>query len=333
MPYSPVAGVWNLLIRKFTSALVDTPILLIAWRRPHTLRKVIDAIRPVAPTRLFIACDGPNPNRPGEVEAVQATRNVVEDELNWPCQINRLYSDVNQGCRQGVSRAISWFFEHVEEGIILEDDCIPHPSFFPYCSSLLQLYRDDTRVWCISGNNFQDGQRHGNASYYFSRIPLIWGWATWRRCWNQYDIDISLWPAFRDSGLMKTVFTDPVELIYWSNIWQWLYYNGQPNTWDYQWCFLCVSNGGLSIEPNQNLVSNIGFGDAATHTTGDEAKTTPAQDLGPLVHPQFVLFNAEAAEYTFEHKFCGKLMRRDFKLLPRIKVRALRSIKRLLAIF
>ena len=127
----------------------DTPLLLIAWRRPHTLRQVIDAIRPVAPTRIFVACDGPNPERPGEAEKVAATRAVIEQEINWPCQIERLYSDVNQGCRLGVSRAISWFFEQVEEGIILEDDCVPHPDFFIYCANLLERYRHDEHIWCI----------------------------------------------------------------------------------------------------------------------------------------------------------------------------------------
>ncbi|MDI9406541.1 MAG: hypothetical protein QM522_07510 [Chitinophagaceae bacterium] len=117
---------------------MNTPLLLIAWRRPHTLRQVIDAIRPVAPTRLYVACDGPNPDRPGEAEKVAATRAVIETEIDWPCQIERLYADVNQGCRLGVSLAISWFFEQVEEGIILEEDCVPHPDFFPYCTTLLE---------------------------------------------------------------------------------------------------------------------------------------------------------------------------------------------------
>ena len=142
----------------------DVPILLIAWRRPHTLRQVIDAIRQVQPTRLYVACDGPIPDRPGEAEKVLATKNVIEDEINWKCHVEHLYSDVNQGCRLGVSRAVSWFFDQVEEGIILEDDCVPHPDFFTYCSTLLDRYRHDTRVWCVSGNNFQNGQWRGDGS-------------------------------------------------------------------------------------------------------------------------------------------------------------------------
>ena len=128
---------------------MNTPLLLIVWRRPHTLRQVINAIRPLAPSRLFVACDGPNPNRLGEDEKVAATRAVIDHEIDWPCHIERLYSNVNLGCRLGVSRAITWFFEHVEEGIILEDDCVPHSDFFIYCSTLLDRYRYDTSVFNV----------------------------------------------------------------------------------------------------------------------------------------------------------------------------------------
>ena len=298
---------------------MNTPVLLIAWRRPQTLRQVINAIRPVSPTRMFVACDGPNFDRPGESAKVSATRQVIENEINWSCDINYLYSDENQGCRLGVSRAIGWFFAHVDEGIILEDDCVPHPDFFPYCESLLQRYRHDTRVWCISGNNFQDGHVRGDGSYYFSRIPLIWGWATWRRCWQHYDVGITKWPVLKDSALIEEIFSDPLERTYWSNTWQWLFDRGLPDTWDYQWLLTCLSNGGLSIEPNQNLVNNVGFGEDATHTTGEQRPTTVAAGLGELVHPTFVLCNPEAARYTFDHVFTGAQLRRDLEPLQRLK--------------
>jgi len=154
----------------------DPPLLLIAWRRPHTLRHVLTAIRSVAPAKIYIACDGPSSDRPGEAEKVAATRIVIDQEIDWPCQIIRRYSEKNQGCRLGVSNAISWFFDNEEEGIILEDDCVPHPDFFPCCSELLARYRDDERVWCISGSNFQDDQWRGVGSYYFSRYNHCWGW-------------------------------------------------------------------------------------------------------------------------------------------------------------
>lgn len=286
---------------------MDTPILLIAWRRPHTLRQVIDAIRPVAPSRLYVACDGPNPERPGEAEKVAATRAVIEHEIDWPCQIDRLYADVNQGCRLGVSRAISWFFDHVEEGIILEDDCVPHPDFFSYCTTLLERYRHDNRVWCISGNNFEDGPWSAEYDYFFARIPMVWGWATWRTRWNHYDEKIVKWPKLKTANLGSSVFPDAAMRSYWFSIWDQLFHLGKPDTWDYQWVFVCVSNGGLTSLPCQNLVSNVGFGADATHTLQNSV-VRDAKGLQSLLlkGPKFVLSDALADRYIFDYHFGGK---------------------------
>jgi hypothetical protein len=303
---------------------MDTPLLLIAWRRPHTLRQVINAIRPVAPTRLFVACDGPNPERPGEVEKVAATRAVIENEIDWPCQIERLYYDVNQGCRLGVSRAITWFFEQVEKGIVLEDDCVPHPDFFPYCTTLLERYRHDTRVWCISGDNFQNGQWRGDGSYYFSRYNHCWGWASWRRCWQHYDAELTQWPALRDSGLLETMFEHSLERKYWRRIWQRLSDQGKPDTWDYQWTFTCLANGGLTILPNRNLVSNVGFGEDATHTTSGSLKSLISEGININQHPTLLLRDISADRYTFDNHFGGKWLRLPLSIL-RIPMRVSRA--------
>ena len=290
---------------------MDTPLLLIAWRRPHTLRRVINAIRPVAPTRIFVACDGPNPDRPGERENVAATRAVIETEIDWPCQIECFYSDVNQGCRQGVSRAITWFFEQVEEGIILEDDCVPHPDFFPYCTTLLELYRHDTRVWCISGNNFEDIPWKNNNDYFFSSIPMIWGWATWRSRWIHYDSSLLQWPKFKHEKFADSFFGDPVMTRFWRRIWDNIYLCGKPDTWDYQWVFTCVSNSGLSVIPRFNLIYNIGFGSGATHTN----KWRAPQEVGgfenadQLDHATFVCRDAYVDGFVFDSHFGGRFLR------------------------
>jgi hypothetical protein len=314
---------------------LDTPLLLIAWRRPHTLRQVIDAIRPLAPTRLYVACDGPNPERPGEEEKVAATRRVIENEIDWPCQVERLYFDVNQGCSIGPIRAINWFFDQVEEGIILEDDCVPHPDFFPYCTSLLERYRNDARVWCISGNNFQNGQWRGNGSYYFSRYNHCWGWASWRRCWQNYDAELSEWPALRDSGLLKTIFDDPVEREYWKSIWQRTYAKKDLITWwDYQWTFTCLANSGLTALPNRNLVSNVGFGGDATHTTGKAIDTSIGEGLDARQHPAFVLRDASADRYTFDELFGGKWYRFPLSAIRfpgRVAGKAVRRVQALMS--
>lgn len=297
---------------------MQTPVLLLIWRRPHTLRQVIDAMRPIAPEHLFVACDGPNPQRPGEVGRVAASRALVESEIDWPCQIKRFYSDTNQGCRLGVSRAISWFFEQVEEGIILEDDCVPHLDFFHYCTTLLQRYRYDTRVWCISGSNFQNGQWRGDGSYYFSHYSHCWGWASWRRCWQHYDAELSQLRPLLDSGLLKTIFSDPLEQRYWSRLWQRLHTEGKPDSWAYRWAFTCFANGGLTALPNRNLVTNVGFGEGATHTTGRAdgvATTRTGAGLQKVKSPTFALRDTDADRYSFHHVFGGNRLRFPRSLL------------------
>ncbi len=281
----------------------DTPLLLIAWRRPHTLRKVIEAIRPVAPTRLFVACDGPNPERPGEAEKVAATREVIETKIDWPCQIERLYSDVNQGCRLGVSRAITWFFEQVEEGIILEDDCVPHADFIAYCCELLDRYRSDSRVWCISGTNQQNGIKRTSDSYYFSQHMHCWGWATWRNRWNHYDVTLSSWLELNANGWTEGLFDSPSEYLHWKKIWDQAAF-GFTSTWDVQWYYCCFINSGLVILPSRSLICNIGFGSDATHSTGDqlvlELESAP---VFPLKHPRIIRPHRAADRYTTKTEF------------------------------
>lgn len=307
---------------------LDLPVLLLTWRRPQTLRQVINAIRPVAPTRIFVACDGPNPDRPGEAEKVAATRQVIEQEIDWPCQIERLFSDTNQGCRLGVSRAITWFFEQVDEGIILEDDCVPHLDFFFYCTTLLERYRDDMRVWCISGNNFEDGPWGGEHDYFFTKIPMVWGWATWKNRWNTYDESLAKWPTFKGEGHGISVFSDPEMKLYWFSIWDKLFRSSRPDTWDYQWVFCCISNGGLCILPRHNLVANIGFGNDATHTTGPSlVRGTNGLNRHSLLGPNFVLSDPRADRYIFDIYFGGKFRRFPFSMLRRPKSFALSLVR------
>lgn len=306
----------------------DTPVLLMAWRRPETTRQVIDAMRAVAPSRVFVACDGPRDGHPDEAEAVRACRALIDRAIDWPCTVERLYRDSNRGCRRGVSEALQWFFGRVDEGIVLEDDCVPHVDFFSYCAQLLERYRNDTRIWCISGDNFQDGAWRGDGSYYFSHYTHVWGWASWRRVWQHYDDGLQRWPAFRASGLLPSVFGDPVEADYWRGIWDRLSEEGIPDTWDYQLLFACVSNGGLTVLPNQNLVRNIGFGMGATHTVDvNHFHPQPAHGILPLRHPGFVVRDPVADAYAFDHHFGGKHLRER----PTIRQRLLRRARRLLA--
>jgi len=279
-------------------------VLLIAWRRPDTIEAVINSLRVANPERVYVACDGPNPARAGEAEMVKLTRSVVEKAIDWPCKVEELYSEINLGCRLGVSTAINWFFDQEEEGIILEDDIVVHEDFFNYCANLLNHYRNDTRVWAISADNFQDGQWRGSGSYYFSHNPHCWGWASWRRAWRHYDLNLTTWPEFRDSGAMVHLFSNTAERQFWWNIWERLYRDGQPDTWDYQWSYTVMVNGGLVALPNTNLASNIGFNKQATHTLSHVSTLAnlPTQPLGEIVHPRHVLRNTDADDYfVFKH--------------------------------
>ena len=287
------------------SANFDTPILIIFWRRGEAVAKVIESLRPLAPSKLFLACDGPRQGEDGENIQVQEARSLVEQLIDWPCLIEKRYSDSNQGCKYGPANAITWFFSHVEEGIILEDDCLPHPSFFPYCQSLLSRYRHDTRVWQISGNNFVEDQAPAGSSYFFSGYTTTWGWATWRRCWHAYDIDMKLWPQIQDSGQLANAFEGQDELEYWTKIWNRLTQENYPTTWDYQWNFICFANGGLSAIPRHNLVSNIGFGEGATHCLDedDPRASLKSSDLNGLIHPQLVLRDWSQDRVIFENVY------------------------------
>ena len=288
------------------------PILLIIWRRPHTLRGVIEALRPLQPPLIYIACDGADPARPGETAKVEASRALIESAIDWPCRIEKRYSPTNQGCRAGVAAAIDWFFSEVEEGVILEDDCVPHPDFLPYCAALLERYRHDTRVFSICGSNFQEGRRHGDASYYFSIHGDSWGWASWRRAWQNYHPTEQLWPAFRDGGRLEDVFPIPFERHYWRQRLDCVLVERTINTWDYQWYLSHWMQSGLSIWPNVPLISNTGWDADGTHTFGEKpwAELATAA-LGPLQHPEVVLPCREADAFAFWHRREGLALLAD----------------------
>jgi len=295
----------------------DVPVLLLTWRRPNTTRQVLDALREVAPSKLYVASDGPSNLL--EAKAVLEVRVLISELIDWPCRIQTRFCSENQGCQLGVSSAITWFFEHEEEGIVLEDDCLPHPEFFSYCGELLKRYRYDTRIWCISGNNFQDGVWRGEASYYFSRYNHCWGWASWRRCWDFYSSHAMLWTQIQSSPSMQcSMFQDPVERDYWMSIWSTLFVAGIPDSWAYRWTLVCIANGGLTALPNKNLVMNIGFGDQATHTFGMSVSTN-LTSLGGLRHPFVVCRDSEADNYTFMNHFGGSSLKNHVPTLVKIK--------------
>ncbi|HEX5093987.1 MAG TPA: glycosyltransferase family A protein [Burkholderiales bacterium] len=275
------------------------PLLILAFNRPDTTRRVLESVRVARPARVYFAVDGPRADREGEAAAVQAVRELA-GTLAPDIELHTLFQEKNLGCKLAVSQAIGWFFSDVEAGIILEDDCIAHPSFFPFAAELLARYRDDERVSMVSGNNFQRGRRRTEDSYYFSRYVHIWGWATWRRAWRLYDHGMARWPQLRAEGWLSDVLGDPVAVKYWTQVFDETH--AERNTsWAYRWMFASWVHSRLVALPAVNLVSNIGFGEHATHTLNREspfaAMRTDAMRF-PLQHPASVMRDARADAFT-----------------------------------
>ena len=286
---------------------MKSPVLFLIFNRPDTAARVLEAIRAARPPRLYVAADGPRAGRPAEAALCEQTRQLIAS-VDWPCEVKTLFRDQNLGCKRAVSQGISWFFEHEEQGVILEDDCLPEPSFFDYCDDLLERYKDDPRVMCVSGDNFMpdDVQQQLKDSYYFSAFVHIWGWASWRRAWKDYDVTMSKWNSQGGKQLLKKVFPGNAPL---HRIWMNSFSKtaaGNINTWDYQWVFHCWLSGGLSCMPARNLISNIGFDERATHTTesGNNQANLPTQALAmPLTHPTTVARNQQADRWSATHLY------------------------------
>src|SRR5258708_10442639 len=252
---------------------LQTAVLLIIFNRPETTKLVFEAIRTAKPSRLYIAADGPRKNVLSDRENCNAARKIVE-HMDWDCKVETRFSDKNLNCGVAPASAFTWFFQHEEEGIILEDDCLPSQSFFWFCQELLERYRHDTRVMHVGGNNFLNGwQKDGDYSYYFSRSGYVWGWATWKRAWKKFDYKIEGYPKAKLNGFFRYYFLNPIEKMYRLRKFnKTIVGNEYVNWWDYQWDFARYSNSGLAIVPNVNLVKNIGFGESDTHTINANSK-------------------------------------------------------------
>ncbi len=277
---------------------LTTPVALMVFNRPETTARVFSAVRESRPTHLLIVSDGPRPGVEGEAARCAEVRNIVE-QVDWPCLVQKNYSQVNLGCGVRMATGISWVFDQVGEAIILEDDCLPHPSFFRYCQELLERYRDDERVMHIAGSNALVRSAKGTGSYYFSMFPHCWGWASWRRAWRNYDFNLDALSEAEVNGWLDGVLPDRLDAMYWLDKLRAV--QKEKFTWDYQWTFACWTSSGLSIMPNDCLISNIGFGADATHTkdAGHPLAFMPIAEMEfPLLHPPFVMRDADADAIT-----------------------------------
>ncbi len=300
----------------------ETPVVLFVFNRPETTRKVFEAIARVRPARLLLVADGPRLGKAGEAESCQKVREIV-DRIDWPCEVSKNFADDNLGCQERVISGLDWVFSLVEEAIILEDDCLPDLSFFPFCQELLERYRGDSRIAYISGCNPVQKYLNTNASYYFSRIGGIWGWATWRSEWQLYDRHLENWPKLKSEGALSEIFDQPKAVAFWTSIFDSMYESRGPNTWDYQWLFTCLKNNLITAVASVNLVTNIGFGQGATHTTEEDSRfILPAIPMEfPLRHPTSFIPSRSLDRRRVQDMFAASFFHRMIRKVSRTAAR------------
>ena len=286
------------------SSAMNSAVLFNIFNRPELARLSFAAIRQARPPRLYIAADGPRAGREEEEDLCRQARSIAE-EVDWPCQVKTLFRKRNLGCKIACSSAISWFFQQEQEGVILEDDCVAHPDFFPYCEELLERYRDEPKVMLISGSNFEFGKRRGEASYFFSMFPHIWGWAGWASRWKLYDVNMAGSERYIHTRMLDDVGHEAAYRIMARKFW--LISNGYDDTWDYQLVYAVWKNQGLCVIPNVNMIRNIGFIEESAHPAPPDIRMVRSvSGMGTLTHPATLIPDAEAHRFACETLACDK---------------------------
>ncbi|MFG0306019.1 MAG: glycosyltransferase family A protein [Phycisphaerales bacterium JB040] len=310
---------------------MDTPVAMIVFNRPDHTRAVVDALLDAGPDRVYVIADGPRPGHPTDADRCDRVRETVE-RLGERSELVRVYSDANLGCRERVVSGLDGVFAREERCVILEDDCVPHPSFFRFCAELLERYAADERVMSVSGDSLQNalGGMTFGADYFFTRYCHVWGWATWRRAWRHNAGILERWPRLKREGLLRERLDTLHERVFWTD-WLDRCADGRLNTWDVPWTLAMWEAGGLSISPSKNLVRNIGMDAQGTHHTEDsELGNLPANEMRfPLRHPGSVERHAEADRWADRHLYSGsprdryKRLYRGWKKRVRGRVRGL----------
>ncbi|MCC8425726.1 nucleotide-diphospho-sugar transferase [Mucilaginibacter sp. UR6-11] len=306
--------------------MLNTPILFLIYNRPDKTLKVFEAIKKVRPAKLFVVADGPRNEEAGIL--CQQTRDVLLN-IDWDCELKTLYRTENIGVKRSVSSGINWFFEHIDEGIVLEDDCVPNDSFFFFCSAMLEFYKDNESIMHITGTDLIDNGKKHDYTYYFSNYPNIWGWATWKRAWRKYDLELTDKSYYKK--LINTRFKDPFERRFWHTVLESL---KTLDTWDYQWMFSIWKAGGICINTNYNFVSNIGFDATATHTKYDSPYSgLTTKTINKIVHPATIAIDKETENdflktlHNLDRKgYRGYFLMRGKNLIHKIKL-LLKKIK------
>lgn len=278
------------------------PVLFLVFNRPDVTQQVFDEIKRARPSRLYVAADGPRAHKEGERERVEAVRKLTT-QVDWDCELKTLFREENLGCKMAVSSAIDWFFEHEESGAILEDDCLPNPSFFRFMAEMLEHYKDDDRVMKIAGANYiGDDYSQNQYDYFFSHYAHVWGWATWRRAWKHFTLEMTAYEEVKEKDLLQASFSCEGEAKHFWNVWE-MTREGKLDSWAYRWQYALYIQSGMTVVPRKNMVSNIGFGVDSTHTSdkGHPLENFPKADMDfPITHPDFLLWDKEADRKFYE---------------------------------
>jgi hypothetical protein len=293
---------------------VKSPILFLIFNRPKETQLLFNAIREAKPQKLYVAADGPRNNGKDEI-VCQETKDIL-NQIDWKCELITLFREENLGCGKAVSNAVTWFFDNEEEGIILEDDCLPSLDFFRFCDEQLNYYRNDERVGHVCGCNFQDGLKRGEGDYYYSKLIHVWGWASWRRVWKKYDFNMTGLEEAKENDVLSSLTDDQVNK---ESIYEAFFRTkqGEIDTWDYQYFFSNLVNTRLSIIPNYNMISNIGFNADGTHTLDTNS---PMADIAfgslpsEIIHPKYIYQNRIADKYTLEKEMESSMQMRKNQL-------------------
>ena len=310
-----------------------TPIVFTIFNRPKLTQRSFEIIRNQKPSKLFIIADGPRTTHPKDIELCNEVRKIVEN-IDWPCKVHRNYSDHNLGLKQRTISGLEWVFTQTDKIIFLEDDNLAHEDFFKFCENLLERYSVDKKVSFISGSNFQNGLIRGNASYYFSKYPHNWGWATWKKTWDHYDGDIKFWPNWKESEDFRNKFPIKLEREMWKKIFDDCY-SGKINSWGYPLVACMIRGGFLTATPNFNLISNVGFGEDSTHTKNskDPLSNLELKEINKIIHPEKIEVDFNADYYDFNNNFVEKdsVFPRNLLFLPgRIKGIFLKNLNKLI---
>lgn len=263
----------------------DVPVALFLFNRPKELSAVFSQISKVKPSTLFLIADGPREENADDRQLCSEARSIV-DQVNWPCKVYKKYSKKNQGCRIAIPNGLDWVFSIVDQCVILEDDCVPNESFFHYCEDLLHIYRHNPKIMAIGGHRYDGPDQFDSESYFFSKYPSTWGWATWRRAWKHFDLNLSQWPELKNTDWLKKILGNQHHEIYWSRIFDQMI--AGLDAWDYALVFSAWLQGGISIRSSVNMIENIGFGSDATHTKEDNQLISGRKHQKlefPLKHP------------------------------------------------